>query len=110
METVWRMMRMTERGLTPLYDKPVKRIVLSPQQLRLEQERTLAMPPEPYGFPALLVFQLIDLIYGTARTWQKFKVNEIMARMPYQAWEQSRIAQSPIPTSRSSMRSASSNG
>jgi ubiquinol oxidase len=87
METVWRMMRMTERGLTPLYDKPVKRIVLSPQQLRLEQERTLAMRPEPYGFPARLVFQLIDMIYGKARTWQKFKVNEILARMPYQAWE-----------------------
>lgn len=65
----------------------MERVVLNPQQLRLEQDRTLAMPPERYGLPARLVFRLIDLIYGRARTWQKFKVNEILARMPYQAWE-----------------------
>jgi hypothetical protein len=45
------------------------------------------MPPHRYGLPARLVFRLIDSIYGRARTWQKFKVNEILARMPYQAWE-----------------------
>ena len=32
-----------------------------------------------------LVFRLINLIFGRARTG--FKVNEIMARMPYQAWD-----------------------
>ena len=69
------------------YDESMERIVLHPQQLRLEQDRTLAIPPERYGLPALFMFRLIDLIYGRARTWQKFKVNEIMARMPYQAWE-----------------------
>jgi ubiquinol oxidase len=69
------------------YDESMERMVLHPQQLRLEQDRTLAIPPERYGLPALFMFRLIDLIYGRARTWQKFKVNEIMARMPYQAWE-----------------------
>lgn len=65
----------------------MERVVLNPQQLRIEQDRTLAMPPQRYGLPALLVFRLIDSIYGRERTWQKFKVNEVTARMPYQAWE-----------------------
>lgn len=65
----------------------MERVVLHPQQLRLEQDRTLATPPEPYGWPARMVFRLIDAIYGKQRSWQKFKVNEILARMPYQAWE-----------------------
>ena len=65
----------------------MERVVLKPQQLRIEQDRTLAMPPRRYGLPALFVFRLIDVIYGRVRTWQKFKVNEILARMPYQAWE-----------------------
>jgi ubiquinol oxidase len=65
----------------------MERVVLSPRQLRIEQDRTLAMPPHRYSWPALLVFRLLDSIYGRARTWQKFKVNEITARMPYQAWE-----------------------
>jgi ubiquinol oxidase len=66
----------------------MKRVILSPRQLRVEQDRTLANPPHRYSLPALLVFRLIDLIYGHGRSWQKFKVNEITARMPYQAWEQ----------------------
>jgi hypothetical protein len=49
--------------------------------------RTLAMPPLQYGLPARLVFRLIDLIYGPERTWQKFKVKKINARMPCQASE-----------------------
>lgn len=69
------------------YDQVMDRVILSPHQLRLEQDRTLATPPEPYGLPARLAFRLIDAIYGKQRSWQKFKVNEILARMPYQAWE-----------------------
>lgn len=65
----------------------MERVVLNPEQLRIEQEKTLAAPPEPYGLPARFVFALIDAIYGKRRSWQKFKVNEILARMPYQAWE-----------------------
>ena len=66
----------------------MKRVILSPSQLRIEQDRTLATPPHRYSLPALILFRLIDVIYGPARSWQKFKVNEITARMPYQAWEQ----------------------
>jgi hypothetical protein len=31
---------------------------------------------------------LLDLLYGKARTLKKFKVLELVARVPYQAWEQ----------------------
>jgi hypothetical protein len=60
---------------------------LSPEQLRVEQQRTLARPPRRYGLLALALFRVMDLVYGRARRWSKFKVLEIIARVPYQAWE-----------------------
>jgi hypothetical protein len=38
----------------------MERVVLNPQQLRIEQDRTLAMPPLQYGLAARFVFRLID--------------------------------------------------
>lgn len=60
---------------------------LSPEQLRKEEAATLADPPERYGLLARLLFAVMDLLYGRSRSWSKFKVLEVIARVPYQAWE-----------------------
>ena len=60
---------------------------LSPAQLRTEQARTLATPRRKYGPAARVLFALLDLLYGRRRTLSKFKVLEVVARVPYQAWE-----------------------
>src|SRR5580693_2179287 len=54
---------------------------------RREQERTLASPRLGYGFLAKILFVGMDLFYGKKRTLSKFKVLEVIARVPYQAWE-----------------------
>jgi len=55
--------------------------------LQAEQTRTLTTPRRPYGWMAGLLFLSMDLIYGKKRTLSKFKVLEIIARVPYQSWE-----------------------
>ena len=55
--------------------------------LKLEQEKTLASPRMRYGLLARMLFVSMDLFYGRGRTLSKFKVLEVIARMPYQAWE-----------------------
>lgn len=55
--------------------------------LKAEQARTLAAPRRPYGLLARALFFGMDLVYGRARTLSKFKVLEVIARVPYQAWE-----------------------
>ena len=52
-----------------------------------EQQRTLASPRRRYGFLARLLFFTMDLVYGRTRTLSKFKVLELIARVPYQTWE-----------------------
>ncbi len=61
---------------------------LSPDRLRAEQEVTLATPRRRYGVAARALFLLLDAVYGRPRTLSKFKVLEVVARVPYQAWEQ----------------------
>jgi ubiquinol oxidase len=56
--------------------------------LRREQERTLGTPRMRYRVLARLLFVGMDLVYGRRRTLSKFKVLELIARVPYQAWEQ----------------------
>lgn len=62
---------------------------LSPQRasLRAEQARTLEAPRRRYGLLARGLFATMDLVYGRARSLRKFKVLEVVARVPYQAWE-----------------------
>lgn len=60
---------------------------LSSEQLRIEQANTLSEPEPHYGALAKLLFVTMDLLYGRARSWSKFKVLEVIARVPYQAWE-----------------------
>jgi len=55
--------------------------------LKLEQERTLLAPRLRYGLLARLLFVTLDVFYGRPRTLPKFKVLEVIARVPYQAWE-----------------------
>lgn len=55
--------------------------------LNIEQDKTLLSPRRKYGFLAKFLFFGMDIIYGTKRTLSKFKVLEIIARVPYQSWE-----------------------
>ena len=55
--------------------------------LKKEQEATIASARRPYGLAASFLFAWMDLFYGKKRTLSKFKVLEIIARVPYQAWE-----------------------
>ena len=55
--------------------------------LLTEQQRTLSSPRRRYGLLARLLFVTMDLVYGRARTLSKFKVLEVIARVPYQSWE-----------------------
>lgn len=59
----------------------------TPQELREEQDRTLASVRRPYGVFARALFATMDLVYGKQRSLEKFKVIEIVARVPYQSWE-----------------------
>ena len=52
-----------------------------------EQERTLATPLRSHSLSAKALFVLMDLLYGKPRTLEKFRVLELVARVPYQAWE-----------------------
>jgi ubiquinol oxidase len=60
---------------------------LSPAELRVEQLATLAAPRRRPIAPAKVLFASMDLVYGRARTLEKFRVLELVARVPYQAWE-----------------------
>ena len=61
---------------------------LSGTELRAAQAATLAAPRLRYSRLARLLFVGMDLLYGRRRTLSKFKVLELIARVPYQAWEQ----------------------
>jgi hypothetical protein len=61
---------------------------LTPDELSEQQQRTLASPRRRYAIAARMLFVSMDLLYGRKRSLAKFKVLEIVARVPYQAWEQ----------------------
>ena len=61
--------------------------VLTAEQRRQAQHATLSSPRMRYGLLARLLFMTTDLVYGRKKTLSKFKVLEIIARVPYQAWE-----------------------
>jgi len=68
-------------------DTPTTHRRLSRAELLEEQRRTLASPRRTYGLAARALFRAMDLFYGRERTLSKFKVLEVIARVPYQAWE-----------------------
>lgn len=51
------------------------------------QRQTLATPRRRYSIAARVLFVLLDLVYGRTRSLSKFKILELIARVPYQAWE-----------------------
>ena len=61
---------------------------LSRPELLAAQRQTLVTPRRRYGIPARLLFTTMDLLYGRQRTLSKFKMLEVIARVPYQSWEQ----------------------
>ena len=60
---------------------------LTLEQLKGEQEKTLGSPRMRYGILSRILFFAMDLLYGRRRTLSKFKVLEVIARVPYQSWE-----------------------
>ena len=52
-----------------------------------EQEVTLRTPRRRASLSARALFWLMDALYGDERTLEKFRVLELVARVPYQAWE-----------------------
>ncbi len=61
---------------------------LSHDALVAAQSETLATRKRDYGLDGRALFVLLDLVYGRKRGLSKFKVLEIVARVPYQVWEQ----------------------
>lgn len=60
---------------------------LTPEELAHAQQETLTSPRRKPGLAAKALFVTMDLLYGKTRTMDKFRVLEIVARVPYQAWE-----------------------
>jgi ubiquinol oxidase len=65
---------------------------LDPEDRRREQERTLATARRRYSIAARVLFGSLSLIYGRRRRLATFRVLELIARVPYQAWEQAGYA------------------
>jgi len=61
---------------------------LNHAELLASHARTLATPRRHYGLGATLLFWTVNTVYGKERTLSKFKIIELVARVPYQAWEQ----------------------
>jgi ubiquinol oxidase len=55
--------------------------------LRWAEGRTLSEPARPHGILARSLFSVMDFVYGRRGSLQKFVVLELVARVPYQAWE-----------------------
>lgn len=59
----------------------------TPTDLRAAQVETLAAERMRPGLPARALFGAMDLVYGRAGSLAKFRVLEVVARVPYMAWE-----------------------
>lgn len=55
--------------------------------LRKEQQATLARPHMKYTGMARMLFKAMDAAYGRATVLPKVRLLEVLARIPYQAWE-----------------------
>jgi ubiquinol oxidase len=67
---------------------PLRPPHLNHEELLRVQRETLAAPRRKYGLLARVLFWMLDTLYGKKRTLSKFKVLELVARVPYQSWEQ----------------------
>lgn len=64
---------------------PMKR--LTHYALVEEQQRQLDLQRRNYSLSARALFATLDVVYGPQRDLEKFRVIEVVARVPYQAWE-----------------------
>jgi ubiquinol oxidase len=55
--------------------------------LRAAQAATLAKPARAHGILARTLFSTMDFVYGKELTLERFEALELVARVPYQAWE-----------------------
>jgi ubiquinol oxidase len=60
---------------------------LDHDRLVAEQRRSAESPRRRYSLSARALFAIMDSLYGKERTLEKFRVLELVARVPYQAWE-----------------------
>ena len=64
---------------------PIER--LDHDALLANQQSELSAPRRRYTVSSRALFAVMDLVYGSERTLEKFRVLELVARVPYQAWE-----------------------
>jgi hypothetical protein len=60
---------------------------LDHDRLVAEQQASAQSPRRSYSWSARALFRIMDALYGKERTLEKFRVLELVARVPYQAWE-----------------------
>ena len=60
---------------------------LGPEALLAVQHQELVAPRRDYSLASKALFTVMDLVYGKERVLEKFRVLEVVARVPYQAWE-----------------------
>lgn len=60
---------------------------LGHDELVAAQQRELTTPRRDYAMASRALFRVMDLVYGEGRSLEKFRVLEVVARVPYQAWE-----------------------
>jgi ubiquinol oxidase len=61
--------------------------LLAHDELVAAQQESAEAPRRRYSLSARALFAIMDGLYGRARTLPKFRVLELVARVPYQAWE-----------------------
>jgi ubiquinol oxidase len=80
-------------GPGPVSSRVVARAPFGPMErldhehLLAEQQASLESPRRRPGLSARALFLVMDVVYGKPRTLEKFRVLELVARVPYQAWE-----------------------
>jgi ubiquinol oxidase len=83
---------------SPTFETPVTRALgdrpplgpierLDHDALVANQQAELAASRRTYRLGSRALFAVMDLVYGKERTLEKFRVLEVVARVPYQAWE-----------------------
>jgi ubiquinol oxidase len=60
---------------------------LDHDRLVVEQQASLRSPRRRYSLASKALFAAMDGLYGRPRSLEKFRVLELVARVPYQAWE-----------------------
>jgi ubiquinol oxidase len=83
---------------SPVFETPVTRALenrpplgpierLDHDGLVANQQSELAASRRAYTLSSRALFAVMDIVYGKERTLEKFRVLEVVARVPYQAWE-----------------------